>query len=70
MRKIDNKILYFQTTKVSELITVEAIESLSDISNNTDKAGWDLFGEVYVYEVTIRSPNKQTALSYNIVFKE
>lgn len=52
----------------SEIITVYANSSLEELKNN-EKSGWDIFGEVYLYEIIITPISNTSAVSYSLVFK-
>ena len=65
-RKIDGSIIYNNEVSGSKFITIQANSSLEKM-RQSEKNGWDIFGEVYLYEIII-SPTKDAA-TYSLVFK-
>ena len=54
VRKVDKKVLYNSMVSGSKLISIKADSSLESLKDN-DKIGWDIYGEVYMYDVFINA---------------
>lgn len=52
VRKVDNSEVYKDSISGSQLISISTNSSLESLKDN-DKLGWDIYGEVYMYEIFI-----------------
>jgi hypothetical protein len=68
VRLLDKKTIINYNVSGSEIITVYTNASLETLKDN-DKAGWDMFGDVYLYEITITPILNNSAIAFSLVFR-